>query len=303
MQLKHLGRVLPSRTAWQRFILAVLLVSFVMWDLSAATSKTGRIDVGAATPGTCAVGDVFFQTSSTIQLYVCLATNTWTQEASTGTFANTTLSNLGTTSINSALLPSSAAGFDFGSALLPWKGLYMAGSSGTPATNNFYITGASTSGTRTVTLPDNTGTVAELNLAQTWTALQTSSSGFSDTSTTFKAKRVDCANGTSLVAGDFALSAGWGSTAAIASLNGHDCAWVGTITTGGTGIVANPTLTLTFHDGTWTNVPICITKIAGGTGSFSDITDAPTATTNVMTYNALPVSALTYIFASVCIGT
>jgi hypothetical protein len=56
-------------------------------------------------------------------------------------------------------LPDAAAADDFGSATLPFKDLWFAGSSGTPGTNNFKITGASTSGTCVITFPDSTGTV------------------------------------------------------------------------------------------------------------------------------------------------
>ncbi|MGH7157706.1 MAG: beta strand repeat-containing protein [Candidatus Saccharimonadales bacterium] len=46
-----------------------------------------------------------------------------------------------------------------GSATLPFGDLFLAGSSGTPGTNNFRVTGTSTGGTRTITLPDASGTV------------------------------------------------------------------------------------------------------------------------------------------------
>ena len=73
--------------------------------------------------------------------------------------ANTALSNLADVALNLPLLPDVAAADDFGSATLPFKDLWFAGSSGTPATNNFKITGASTSGLRTITFPDSSGTV------------------------------------------------------------------------------------------------------------------------------------------------
>jgi hypothetical protein len=52
------------------------------------------------------------------------------------------------------ILPSTAAGVDLGSTTLPFKDIYIAGTSGTPAANNFRITGASTDGMRTVYFPD-----------------------------------------------------------------------------------------------------------------------------------------------------
>ena len=56
--------------------------------------------------------------------------------------------------------PNAAGTVDNGSATLPWRYLYMAGTSGTPATNNFKFAGASTSGTRIITLPDAAITVS-----------------------------------------------------------------------------------------------------------------------------------------------
>lgn len=83
--------------------------------------------------------------------------------------ANTALSNLASVAINTALLPDAAAADDFGSATLPFKDIFLAGSSGTPGTNNFRLTGASTSGTRVVTLFDATDTVVGKATTDTFT--------------------------------------------------------------------------------------------------------------------------------------
>jgi hypothetical protein len=83
----------------------------------------------------------------------------WAQFTAAASGANVALSNLSSVALNTALLPDAAAADDFGSATLPFKDIYLAGSSGTPGTNNFKITGASTSGTRAITLPDESGTV------------------------------------------------------------------------------------------------------------------------------------------------
>jgi hypothetical protein len=76
-----------------------------------------------------------------------------------GSYANTSLSNLSSVAINTTLLPNAAGTIHLGSTTLPFGDLFLAGTSGTPATNDFRITGTSTSGTRTITLPDATGTV------------------------------------------------------------------------------------------------------------------------------------------------
>jgi hypothetical protein len=71
--------------------------------------------------------------------------------------ANTALSNLSSVAINTSLLPGGTS-IDLGSGTAPFRNLYIAGSSLTPGTNNFQITGTATAG-RTITLPDSSGTV------------------------------------------------------------------------------------------------------------------------------------------------
>jgi len=115
-------------------------------------------------------------------------------------------------------------------------------------------------------------------------------------------KRVKASQGTALGAGDFALSANWGNTAAVSAVTGTDQGWQITVTSSGTGQAASPTVTLTFKDGTWTNAPICVSKMVGGTGAVTQLTEAPAATTNTLTFQGTPVAASTYILASVCMG-
>ncbi len=117
-------------------------------------------------------------------------------------------------------------------------------------------------------------------------------------------KRIKASNATALVTGDFALSAGWGSTAAVSSPVGTDQAFSITVTANGAGIAANPTVTLTFHDGTWTNSPMFVCKQAGGTGTLTTLSgeNTATATTLPLTFNGTPVAASTYIIACVGMG-
>lgn len=75
------------------------------------------------------------------------------------TCANTSLNNLASVAINTSLLPGTAGAADLGSASLPFGQLFLSGTSGSPASNNFKITGSAT-GARTITLPDASGTVA-----------------------------------------------------------------------------------------------------------------------------------------------
>jgi hypothetical protein len=83
--------------------------------------------------------------------------------------ANTALSNLSAVAINTTLLPASAASVNLGTALLPFGDVFIGGSAGKAL--HFGVSGLTT--TRTATLPDNSGIVAELNLAESWTATQT----------------------------------------------------------------------------------------------------------------------------------
>lgn len=82
-------------------------------------------------------------------------------------YATVALDNLASVAINTALLPGTAGALDFGSATKPWAKLWFAGTSGTPGTNNFEITGASTSGTRIITAPDRSITLDNITTATT----------------------------------------------------------------------------------------------------------------------------------------
>lgn len=77
--------------------------------------------------------------------------------------------------------------------------------------------------------------------------------------------RISATLGQRLVAGDFALSAGFGSTASIAVASGSTVArGEATITSAGTGQAANPTCTLTFPDGAFDAAPFAVASRAGG---------------------------------------
>jgi hypothetical protein len=116
-----------------------------------------------------------------------------------------------------------------------------------------------------------------------------------------KMQRYSTSFGGALTAANFALSAGFGSTASIGSITGTDQAFQATITVAGTGQAANPTVTLTFHDGAWAAAPIYVVSRGGGsqpTVQFS--VTSVTATALTLTFNGTPVAADTYTFS--CIG-
>lgn len=103
--------------------------------------------------------------------------------------------------------------------------------------------------------------------------------------------------GTATVAGDYALSAGWGSTASITvTSNSNDTHGTILVTSSGTGQGANPTITFTFKDGTWTLAPFAVVVPSGGTGTQTHPTWAITATVLTITWPGTPVAGSTYQF-------
>lgn len=118
-------------------------------------------------------------------------------------------------------------------------------------------------------------------------------------------RRLIANQGTPLVNGDFAISAGWGSTGAVAAgVNATDQRGRFTVTPGGTGIVANPTVTLTYKDGAWPVAPMVLCQLVGGTGAGITVPMGMTyGTTNVvMQMFFTPVSGTTYTFAFQTMG-
>lgn len=145
-----------------------LLVAAMITDVPVADGGTGLTSLtpyAVITGGTTATGPMQ-QVSGVGTSGQVLTSNgasalpSWQSAGAAG--ANTALSNLASVALNTALLPDAAAADDFGSATLPFKDLFFAGSSGTPGTNNFKITGASTGGLRTITFPDASGTATLL---------------------------------------------------------------------------------------------------------------------------------------------
>jgi hypothetical protein len=65
-------------------------------------------------------------------------------------------------------------------------------------------------------------------------------------------------HGGALRAADFAISSGWGAAAGKAAISGTDMAGNMVVTSAGIGQSANPTVTLTFHDGAFPLYPFCI---------------------------------------------
>lgn len=110
------------------------------------------------------------------------------------------------------------------------------------------------------------------------------------------AQRFQPTLGTTLVAGDFVLSGGWGNTATIGTITGNDQRWQATVTSSGTGQGANPTIALTYKDGTWTTAPISVVVRNGGTGvGCTGFTVSSTATVQTSTCTGTPSASETYV--------
>lgn len=102
--------------------------------------------------------------------------------------------------------------------------------------------------------------------------------------------------GTTLVAADIALSAGWGNTATD-TINGSskDSRFDVNITCGGTGIAANPTATLTFKDGAFAATPIAVVNGWNDTDNTGiALKWVESTTTLVITFLGTPVAGKVY---------
>jgi hypothetical protein len=102
--------------------------------------------------------------------------------------------------------------------------------------------------------------------------------------------------GVQLAVADFALSAGFGTTASLTVAAGStDQRGQIVITSSGTGQGANPTCTLTFRDGQWARTPFAVV-CRGGTGSQPTVpfNADVTAAALTLTFQGTPVAAQTY---------
>jgi len=109
--------------------------------------------------------------------------------------------------------------------------------------------------------------------------------------------RTAFSEGTAIVAGDFALSAGWGDTASVASAGGTDAQGFVEVQANGSGIAADPTITLTFTDGAWGSAPVAILQrndTSSPLPTAAYLTYTSTTTDLVIAFRGTPVSGNTY---------
>lgn len=175
---------------------------------------------------------------------------------------------------------------------------------GTPAS------GALTNCTFPTLNQNTTGTAGGITGAPAITVAVVTCSGVTNSGISAN-KRVTVHAGTALASTDFAASSGWGTSPTITVNRGTDQAASVSITAKAT-VAANPTLTLTFHDGTWTQVPVvvaCRGDITAATGTPSASVSnewavtSTTATAVIFTFNGTPVANSSYTLNFIAMGT
>ena len=103
--------------------------------------------------------------------------------------------------------------------------------------------------------------------------------------------------GTAGVAADWVASAGFGSTAAVTFTGGaNDMRGCVTVTCGGSGQGASPTLTWTFPDGAWDEAPTIVTNRANATQPTIPFTVTTTTTAAVFTFRGTASGSEAYTF-------
>lgn len=199
--------------------------------------------------------------------------------------ANTALSNLTSVAINTSLLPGSTS-IDLGSTSAPFRNLYLAGTSASPGTNNFTITGVATAA-RTITLPDATGTVC-LNNSASCGFLIGSGTAFVQSGNSFGATGVlgtNDNNGLNIRTN--------GSTAIALAANGN-ATFSGTVTINGTSLSSAGALNIT-PGGALTVGATGQTLTLQGTAS-TTMTATGGGFTTTIGFSGSPTGAVTYNF-------
>jgi hypothetical protein len=108
--------------------------------------------------------------------------------------------------------------------------------------------------------------------------------------------------GTGLTSSDFSLS-GWGSSASVSVYPGStDQRGQIAVTANGSGTAANPTVTLTFHDGTWFAAPFAIVARNDANAPAGTPTWSTTSRKLVITFQGTPVAGSYYTFTWMVIG-
>lgn len=181
-------------------------------------------------------------------------------------------------------------------------------------TGNTTITGTLTSSGALTVQAGGAAVTGAVTATTSIDATTTVSAGTGITATTgniqatagdFDGRRLIMNNGTTLVGADVAISAGWGNTALISSFGGSkDTRGRLQIVANGAGIAANPTVTITFKDGTYGTAPLILASrgdaVAPAAGYWAG--GVPSATQAAWTFVETPVAGSTYVLQFLVIG-
>lgn len=116
---------------------------------------------------------------------------------------------------------------------------------------------------------------------------------------TVDCSRLGVGQSTNIVTGDCALGGSWGTSPSVSSVAGKDGAGKIVVTSGSGSPGASPTVTFTFHDGTWSNTPIVLVN-AGG--NYSWYVSSVSATAVTFTFNGTPGASTAYTLYYHAIG-
>ncbi len=103
-------------------------------------------------------------------------------------------------------------------------------------------------------------------------------------------------SGSLVVTGDFSLSAAWGSTASVPSVNGRNQRFHFRVNCSGSGIAANPTVTYTPNNGSWIDAPTAIVIRNGGNQPTVAMSWVTTADDIVITFLGTPLTGQSFEF-------
>jgi hypothetical protein len=124
--------------------------------------------------------------------------------------------------------------------------------------------------------------------------------------TTKQINRMRANQGTALAVTDFALGGNWGTSPSVSAALGTDSLFLATVLSGGGAPGANPTITITFKDGTWGSQPICVPSRndinAPVAATWSVDRASSSATAVAFTFVGTPNTATSYNLVASCSG-
>jgi hypothetical protein len=277
------------------------------------TAGSGTVtSVAQTVPTGFAIGGSPITTSGTLAITTTGLTTNHLQKAVSGGIGDSTVVDTGSIVTTNESIESGASflpansGVALGAVATPFTNLFLYGG-GTYGTDSFEITGTSTAN-RTVTLPDNSGPVGELNLAQTWSAVQTisASNGLVLSAMTGTA----CLEEVSGVVTSTGSACGSGGSGTVTSVATGGIATGGPITSTGTVTVAGSgnTTTATTASSSVAGAAAGVNILADGSGNVTPATQVTNATQCNQHYHPIAgsgdqISSATSFATTASVGT